>query len=263
PFYVENLCFYRSGDEVKSRGKTVTKDAVSWAEEEAAMASKTCDDDISVTSVVDKGKRLADKGKGIMVDEGKAGRKSARSINSGIVIGENVNPSFSEDDDSDSDIDIKQRFKGTLDLEEMYKANTDSESEYSEKSIDYMSEGEDELISLRKRNGCMILVGEKYVDADQLKECLTYYSLTNGFSLWFYRSSKEHVIARCGMRPEKLKDIEKGSKRNTSNILVVVEMRVLIVHSDVMDRVWRLTITMGLVSNILVPVISALWSRRK
>nr|GEY47771.1 pentatricopeptide repeat-containing protein [Tanacetum cinerariifolium] len=123
-----NFMPLRSGDEVNSKGKTVTKDAV------------------------DKGKRLAGKGKGIMVDEGKAGRKSDRSRNSGIVIGDNVNPSFSEDDDSDSDIDIKQRFKGTLDLEEMYKGNTDSESEYSEKSIDYLSEGEDELISLRKRN---------------------------------------------------------------------------------------------------------------
>nr|GEV04729.1 pentatricopeptide repeat-containing protein [Tanacetum cinerariifolium] len=99
PFYVENLCFYGSGDEVKSRRKTVTKDAgnmsvqelVSWAEEEVVMASKTCDDDISVTSVVDKGKRLADKGKRIMVDERKAGRKSARSRNSRNVIGENVN----------------------------------------------------------------------------------------------------------------------------------------------------------------------------
>ncbi|GJS94050.1 hypothetical protein Tco_0801018, partial [Tanacetum coccineum] len=114
PFYVENLCFYEFGDEVKSKRKTVTKDAgnmsveelVSWAEEEATMASKACDDDISVTSVVDKGKGLADKGKGIMVDEGKAGRKSARR---GIV-----------DDDSDSDIDMEQRSKGSADLEEMY-----------------------------------------------------------------------------------------------------------------------------------------------
>nr|GEV22593.1 putative ribonuclease H-like domain-containing protein [Tanacetum cinerariifolium] len=159
-FYVENLYFYKSGDEVKSRRKTVTKDAgnisveelVSWTEEEVAMASKTYDDDISMTSVVDKGKGLADKGKVIMVDEGKAGRKYARSRNSGIVIEENVNPTFSEDDDLDSDIDIEHMFKGSVELEETYNGNTDSKSEYSDKSIDYLFEDEDELISLRKRD---------------------------------------------------------------------------------------------------------------
>ncbi|GJU72314.1 pentatricopeptide repeat-containing protein [Tanacetum coccineum] len=215
-FYVQNLYFYGSRDEVKSRRKTCIKDAgnmsveelVSWVEEEAAIASKACDYDISVTSVVDKGKWLADKGKGLvdkgkekMVDEGNAGRKSTRSRNSGIVIEENVNPTFSEDDDSDSDIDMVQRFKGSADLEEMYKGITDYESEYSDKSIHYLSEGEgeDELISLRKRNikakKILIQVGEKYVDADQLKECLTYHSLANGFSLWFYRSSQDQVIS--------------------------------------------------------------------
>ncbi|GJZ22389.1 pentatricopeptide repeat-containing protein [Tanacetum coccineum] len=56
-------------------------------------------------------------------------------------------------------------------------------------------------------------VGEKYVDAAQLKECLTYYALANGFSLWLYRSSKEMIIARCGRRPEKLKSIQKGKQR--------------------------------------------------
>ncbi|GKD24287.1 hypothetical protein Tco_1230501, partial [Tanacetum coccineum] len=160
-------CFYGSEDEVKSRRKTVTKDVgnmsveelVSWVEEEATMASKACDDDISVTSVVDKGKGLADKGKGlvdkgkgIMVDERNAGRKSARSRNSGIVIEENVNPTVSEDDNSDSDIDMEQRFKGSAELEEMYKGNTDFESEYFDKSVDYLSRDADELISLRKRN---------------------------------------------------------------------------------------------------------------
>nr|GEY38428.1 hypothetical protein [Tanacetum cinerariifolium] len=111
-------------DEVKSRRKTSIKDVgnirveelVSLAEEEATMTSKARDDDISMTSVVDKGKRK-------MVDEGNAdkSKKSARSRNSGIIIKENVNPTFSEDDDFDSDIDIKQMFKGNADLEEMYK----------------------------------------------------------------------------------------------------------------------------------------------
>ncbi|GKC07599.1 hypothetical protein Tco_0999209, partial [Tanacetum coccineum] len=155
-----------SEDDLKPR-KTVTKDAgnmsledlVSWAEKEATMSSKASDVDIWMTSVLDKGKgltdkgkRLADKGKEIMVYEGKASRKTARSRNNGIVIGENVNPSVSEDDDSDSDIEWEQRVKGNAKLEEMYVGISDSESEYSDKSVDHLSEGEDELISLRKRN---------------------------------------------------------------------------------------------------------------
>ncbi|GKF19631.1 hypothetical protein Tco_0068269 [Tanacetum coccineum] len=175
-------------------GKTVTKDAgnmsledlVSWAEEEAAMSSKASDVDICVTSVLDKGKGLADKGKGladkgkgIMVYEGKAGRKTARSRNNGIVIGENVNLSVNEDDDSDSDIEWEQMVKGNAELEEMYVGE----------------------------------LGEKYVDAAQLKECLTYYALAIGFSLWLYRSSKEMIIARRGRRHEKLKSVQKGKQR--------------------------------------------------
>nr|GEV21432.1 ribonuclease H-like domain-containing protein [Tanacetum cinerariifolium] len=132
PYYVENMCFYGSEDDLKSR-ITVTKDAgnmsvedlVSWAKEEAAMANKASDVDIFVTSVLDKGK---------------ADRKTARSRNNGIVIRENVNPSVSKDDDSDSDIELEQRFKGSAELEEMYKVMLDSESEYSDKCIDYLSE---------------------------------------------------------------------------------------------------------------------------
>ncbi|GKE52612.1 hypothetical protein Tco_1487768, partial [Tanacetum coccineum] len=171
-----NLCLYGSEDDVNSRRKSVPKDVgnmsvqelVSWAEDEAAlgslaeeetiMGSIAIDDDICVTGVVDKGKGLADKGKGlvdkgkgIMEYERKAGRNTARTRNSGIVIGENANPTFSEDDDTDSERDIEQRIKATVDLEEVFKGMSDTESEYSDKSIDYLSEGEDELISLRKR----------------------------------------------------------------------------------------------------------------
>nr|GEV34689.1 pentatricopeptide repeat-containing protein [Tanacetum cinerariifolium] len=166
-YYVKNMCFYGSGDDVMSRRKIVTKDAVY----------------LTGKGLAHNGKWLVDKGKGIMADERKAGRKTARSKNISIVIEENVNPIFSEDDDSDSVIDMEQMFKGSAELKEMY-------------------------------NGIQILkVGEKYVDAAQLKECLTYYSIANGISLWFYRSLKEQLIARCGMRPKKLKDSEKGEQR--------------------------------------------------
>ncbi|GJZ95293.1 hypothetical protein Tco_0667496 [Tanacetum coccineum] len=56
-------------------------------------------------------------------------------------------------------------------------------------------------------------IGEKFIDVDQLKQCLTYYALANGFSLWFYISSKTQLVARCGLRLEKPKDLEKGKQR--------------------------------------------------
>ncbi|GKB59384.1 hypothetical protein Tco_0915570 [Tanacetum coccineum] len=133
-YYMENLCFYGSGDEVK---------------EEATLTSngkeKVCNDDVTVTRVVDKGKGNVEKGKGKMVDDGNVvnSRKSSRSRNSGIVIEENVNPSYNEQDDYDSDVDSDR----DINMEEMFKGNTDSESKYSDKSVDYLSEGEDELIS--------------------------------------------------------------------------------------------------------------------
>ncbi|GJV64691.1 hypothetical protein Tco_1475519 [Tanacetum coccineum] len=65
-------------------------------------------------------------------------------------------------------------------------------------------------------------VGEKFDDVDQLKECLTYYALANGFSLWFYRSSNTQLIARCGLRPKKLKDrSRKANKENGKDTQVI------------------------------------------
>ncbi|GJT74558.1 hypothetical protein Tco_1041283 [Tanacetum coccineum] len=113
-FYVENLCFYGSGDEVKSRRKNCIKDAgnmsveelVSWDEEKADMASKASDDDMSVTTVVDKGKGLADKGKGL-ANKGKGLADKGK----GIMV--------DEENASRNDIDMEQRSKGSADLEEI------------------------------------------------------------------------------------------------------------------------------------------------
>ncbi|GJZ09132.1 putative reverse transcriptase domain-containing protein, partial [Tanacetum coccineum] len=278
-YYMENLCFYGSGEK---------------AEEEATLTSngkeKACNDDVTVTRVVDKGKGNVDKGKGKMVDDGNVvnTRKSSRSRNSGIVIEENVNPSYNEQDDSDSDVD----FDRDINMEEMFKGNTDSESEYSDKSVDYLSEGESDIViehkeymdklmyrlrdvgddltdpftilenekptkkfpihdeqthwKMRKPHsdavrgrGCLffLLHSDTYVDTDQMKECSTYYALANRFSLWFYICSKDKVIARCGLRPEKLKDVKKReAKKMEHNFLLLVKMSILSTHSDVMDR---------------------------
>ncbi|GKC95264.1 retrovirus-related pol polyprotein from transposon TNT 1-94 [Tanacetum coccineum] len=59
-------------------------------------------------------------------------------------------------------------------------------------------------------------VGEKYVSVAQFKECLTYYALANGFSLWYERSCEARVVAKCGQRPPRLSDTKKGKQRKRS-----------------------------------------------
>nr|GEX63541.1 pentatricopeptide repeat-containing protein [Tanacetum cinerariifolium] len=190
-----------------------------------------------------------------MVNEGKAGKKSARSKNSGIVLGENINLTFSKDDDFDSDIDIEQRFKGSVELEEMYKGNTLSESEYFEKSIDYFSEvagcsRPNRVYDVGKSH--TVIEHKEYMDTlmHQLidkGDCLTdpFIILENDQSnekfpihdeQTHWKMKKPKVIARCGLRPEKIKTFQKGSKGKATNILVLVEMSILSVHSDVMVR---------------------------
>ncbi|GJX10250.1 hypothetical protein Tco_0200109 [Tanacetum coccineum] len=56
-------------------------------------------------------------------------------------------------------------------------------------------------------------VGEKYVSVTQFKECLTYYALANGFSLWYERSYEARVVAKCGQRPPRLSNPKKGKQR--------------------------------------------------
>nr|XP_043616053.1 uncharacterized protein LOC122587969 [Erigeron canadensis] len=59
-------------------------------------------------------------------------------------------------------------------------------------------------------------VGKRYEGPDQLKECLSYYALANGYSLWYERTSKSHIIARCGVRPPKLSKPEKGGQKKSN-----------------------------------------------
>nr|GEY49441.1 pentatricopeptide repeat-containing protein [Tanacetum cinerariifolium] len=53
------------------------------------------------------------------------------------------------------------------------------------------------------------MVGEKYVSVPQFKECLTYYVLANGFSLWYEKSGEVRVVEKCGQRPHRLSDLER------------------------------------------------------
>ena len=59
----------------------------------------------------------------------------------------------------------------------------------------------------------ILQVGEKYTTVSQFKECLTFYALANGFSLWYERSGEVRVVAKCGQRPPKVSDPEKGKQR--------------------------------------------------
>nr|GEV68009.1 pentatricopeptide repeat-containing protein [Tanacetum cinerariifolium] len=56
-------------------------------------------------------------------------------------------------------------------------------------------------------------LGEKFPNITQFKECLTYYALANGFSLWFDKSTNKKVIAKCRKRKEVTKDADIGKQR--------------------------------------------------
>ncbi|GJW06280.1 multidrug resistance-associated protein 5 [Tanacetum coccineum] len=47
----------------------------------------------------------------------------------------------------------------------------------------------------------------------QFKECLTYYALANGFSLWHERSGEVRAVAKCGQRPPRVSNPKKGKQR--------------------------------------------------
>nr|GEV71421.1 pentatricopeptide repeat-containing protein [Tanacetum cinerariifolium] len=217
-------------------------------------------------------KKVMDKGKSKMVERDCPINLSV-CRNKGIVIEDNVNPSVMESD-TDSEPDPAQGIN--------YNLCRDSGSEYSDKSVDYLLEFEDELTELRKRkseakkapkvrkqqtqptkegissgvrqkkqyvvgdNEIIIEhkefmddlmrqlsqdnsltnpfhIGEKFIDTEQLKERLTYYALANGFSLWFYRSSQTNVIAKCVLRPEKIKNLELGKQSKFKRYLSEVD----------------------------------------
>ncbi|GJS98918.1 hypothetical protein Tco_0820088 [Tanacetum coccineum] len=92
-------------------------------------------------------------------------------------------------------------------------------------SLDYLSNGEDEVIKLKKRriqcksNGAKVPnevpheLGEKFLNIDKFKKCLTFYALANGYSLFFERSNKDKMVAKCGQRKETIKDPSECKQR--------------------------------------------------
>ena len=103
------------------------------------------DDNIGPSINVDQElpRKFVDKGKAPMVyEDTPVHPKKPMVRNKGIVIGENVNPTDTADSSSDSDAEIP-------DASLLYD---DSDSELSDRSVDYLSDGEEELIGLRRRN---------------------------------------------------------------------------------------------------------------
>ncbi|GJZ67858.1 hypothetical protein Tco_0631098 [Tanacetum coccineum] len=98
-----------------------------------------------VKKKVDNGKSLlkktVDKGKSKMLVDDILVKKHVHKNNE-IVIKENVNPSTMVTH-SYSESEVGHEFNYTL--------YTDSESDYSDKPVDYLSEGENEMIELRKK----------------------------------------------------------------------------------------------------------------
>nr|GEV69863.1 multidrug resistance-associated protein 5 [Tanacetum cinerariifolium] len=93
----------------------------------------------------------------------------------------------------------------------MIKESDSDDSDYSIKSFDYLSAGEEELIQLKL--GKPIELGEKFLDVAELKDCLSCYALSNGYSIWYERSSADQVIIVYGQRPPTLKEPSLGKQR--------------------------------------------------
>ncbi|GJS10046.1 putative reverse transcriptase domain-containing protein [Tanacetum coccineum] len=152
-------------------------------------------------------------------DDGNITVKESR--NSGIVIEENVNLSYNEQDDSDSDVDSDR----DINMEEMFKGNTNSESEYSDKSVDYLSEGESDIVIEHKEYMDKLMyrlsdVGDGLTDPSTILE-------------------NEKPTKKCGLRPEKLKDVKREAKKMEHNFLLLVKMSILSAHYNVMDKMYQ------------------------
>ncbi|GJW41070.1 pentatricopeptide repeat-containing protein [Tanacetum coccineum] len=119
----------------------------------------------------------ADNGKGKMIEEDNIVNKVVDK-GKGIVIEENDNRNVMDSDSSDSEVERDQ----IPDYSMLY---SDSESEYSERSVDYLSEGEDELIQLRKRNSKAKRAPKEFMDdlVKKMRKCDDDTELTDPFKL--------------------------------------------------------------------------------
>nr|GEX59711.1 pentatricopeptide repeat-containing protein [Tanacetum cinerariifolium] len=215
--------------------KTVTK--VPKGREEPRVVD-TCDNFIGDSLEVEMhAPRVVDKGKAKMLDDELVVKHRKATVkNKGIVIEENKNPTFINDTSSDSD------------SEPMFNNNvysgSGSESSYSDKSVDYLSEGEDETPSddvdhircFRPKSvfdiheAHHVLEHERFMnellrklkdgkngitDPFRLVEHkVEQYPIHNEQTHWRMSKPKvDKVIAKCSVRPEIVKDPSIGKQR--------------------------------------------------
>ncbi|GKB31721.1 RNA-directed DNA polymerase, eukaryota, reverse transcriptase zinc-binding domain protein [Tanacetum coccineum] len=114
---------------------------------------ESIDDQTGAPSQADNGKgkvnKVVDKGNGLMIEEESlVPARKAMGRNKGIVIEENNNPNVMDSDSSDSEVERDQ-------IPNYSMLYSDSESEYSDRSVDYLSEGED--LELPTGNGLTLM----------------------------------------------------------------------------------------------------------
>nr|GEU33288.1 hypoxanthine-guanine phosphoribosyltransferase [Tanacetum cinerariifolium] len=158
-------------------------------------------DNVVNSNLVDNGKGVSiddevvakhmklDNGNSIMTQKDHVISKKRKSVSkcNGIVIRENDNPLFDSDNDSDSDGDtIKQHELCMEELMWKLKGNGSGLT--------------DPFTIVRELCQMFSIYDEEtHWKMKKLKfgECLTYYAFANGFSLWFYKSCKNKMIAKC------------------------------------------------------------------
>ncbi|GJU73865.1 hypothetical protein Tco_1265270 [Tanacetum coccineum] len=201
---------------------------VDWAEMEVEQQGGT--------STIDKGKEKVSKD-AIEVVESRR-----------ITVESDSESKYDSDDDSDyqSDKSVDYLSPGEEELIELrnrMKANKEAKAKAKDnpaslKTADKDGITEDPFISVEKHVERYPMydetthwrlrkpkVGENYVSVGQFKECLTYYALANGFSLWYENSCEESVVAKCGQRPPRLSDPEKGKQRKLMSFLHVLGLQ--------------------------------------
>nr|GEU67868.1 pentatricopeptide repeat-containing protein [Tanacetum cinerariifolium] len=112
------------------------------------------DEEVRVRKVVDKGKR-------IMIEEDNLKRKTkSQRMGNGIVIEENHNPSLMDESESETESDFGTDNPNYVDAGMDCNMYSDSESDYSDRSVDYLSDGdesESEDLDLPTGNGLTLM----------------------------------------------------------------------------------------------------------
>ncbi|GJY45816.1 hypothetical protein Tco_0434879 [Tanacetum coccineum] len=72
------------------------------------------------------------------------------------------------------------------------------------------------------------ILGELYADLDQVKDCLTFYSVANGYQLWYEKSDNEKLLVRCGFDEKERR--KKKLPRDPNKLCCPFRLRVVKMH---------------------------------